>query len=45
MRGMVNNRKLDGNIVADLFNDKTRLETVTNQIGEMSWPQRTLRKS
>lgn len=45
MLGMVDNRKIDGNIVDDLFGDKTRLATITNQIGQISWPQRESPKS
>lgn len=37
MRGMVDNRKIDGGIVADLFSDGSGLGSLINQIGEMSW--------
>jgi HD-GYP domain-containing protein (c-di-GMP phosphodiesterase class II) len=37
MRGMVDNRKIDGCVVADLFSDGVSLGALINQIGEMSW--------
>ncbi|HWR42067.1 HD domain-containing phosphohydrolase [Sporomusa sp.] len=37
MRGMVDNRKIDGCVVTDLFSDRAGLGTLTDRIGEMSW--------
>ncbi len=37
MRGMADNRKLDGRIVADLFSDIANLSNVSEQVAQTSW--------
>lgn len=38
MRGMADNRKIDGSVVADLFSDVNSLGSLAAQISHMSWP-------
>lgn len=37
MQGMVNNGKLDGSLVSDLFSDSNSLSKLTEQISKLSW--------
>lgn len=37
MKGMADNRKLDGSVVADLFSDIDTLNSVSEQVVQMSW--------
>lgn len=37
MRGMADNRKIDGRIVADLFSDSGSLSNLCDQVAQMSW--------
>lgn len=37
MRGMVDNRKLDGRLVSDLFSDIGNLSNVSEQVAQTSW--------